>query len=439
MKKILIAGAGHGGLAVAAFLAEKGYDVRLYERKRSQDLGYDWDDAISNKTFSCLGIDFNNKDVMPRESAAFYSPSLKTPVIVNFPPEETTYEIQRKVMYRYLLINAEKKGVKMYFDRNISKALISGDNKVMGIIVDGEEIAGDLVIDSAGMYSPVRSSLPESYKMIEGFGRGEVFHTYRAIFDLLPDKPITNADKFNFYFRFNNIEGIAWYKIVDGRADILIGSVVPLTEDEIAVHIEELRKAQPSIGRKLLAAGYVSDIPLRAAFSVMTGDNYASIGDAVSMTIPINGSGITNSIRAGRMLADTIIDINQRKTSYNKENLWNYQVRYMKEIGADMISVDIIKRCILTYPSEIIDYFFDRGIIAAKELLAGALGYEMKLSLRETLEKLFQGFMKLPMLIRLNNALLKSRRAKQHVLKIPNVYHCNAIEKWADKYEAFLK
>ena len=32
-KKILIAGAGHGGLVAGAYLAEKGFDVELFEKK----------------------------------------------------------------------------------------------------------------------------------------------------------------------------------------------------------------------------------------------------------------------------------------------------------------------------------------------------------------------------------------------------------------------
>ena len=38
MKKILIAGAGHGGLVAGKYLAEAGFDVTVYERKQEADL-----------------------------------------------------------------------------------------------------------------------------------------------------------------------------------------------------------------------------------------------------------------------------------------------------------------------------------------------------------------------------------------------------------------
>ena len=53
------------------------------------------------------------------------------------------------------------------------------------------------------------------------FKDNEIFHTYRAIFNLKADEKITNGDKFNIYFKFNNINGIAWYKIVNGYSMFL--------------------------------------------------------------------------------------------------------------------------------------------------------------------------------------------------------------------------
>ncbi|MCR5041882.1 MAG: NAD(P)-binding protein, partial [Clostridia bacterium] len=42
MEKIIVAGAGHGGLVAAAHFAKAGYDVTVYEKNAREDLGYDW-------------------------------------------------------------------------------------------------------------------------------------------------------------------------------------------------------------------------------------------------------------------------------------------------------------------------------------------------------------------------------------------------------------
>ena len=171
--KILIAGAGHGGLTAAAYLSEKGYDVHVYEKLSRDKLGSDWDDAMHGRTFEYAGIkDYDPKDVIPRKKSAFYSTSLKTPILFEYPEGSTFYEIERKVLYKYLLENAENKGAKLHFNTKVDKALIEpAFGKVAGLIIDGVETSGDLVIDSAGMFSPVRDSLPENYNIINEIQR----------------------------------------------------------------------------------------------------------------------------------------------------------------------------------------------------------------------------------------------------------------------------
>ena len=45
--KILVAGAGHGGLAAAGLLAKQGADVTIFERGTEEGLGYDWTDIFN--------------------------------------------------------------------------------------------------------------------------------------------------------------------------------------------------------------------------------------------------------------------------------------------------------------------------------------------------------------------------------------------------------
>ena len=54
-RRILVAGAGHGGLTAAAQLAKAGFDVTVVERHGKDALGYDWFDALNPAVFAAVG------------------------------------------------------------------------------------------------------------------------------------------------------------------------------------------------------------------------------------------------------------------------------------------------------------------------------------------------------------------------------------------------
>ncbi|MDD4316393.1 MAG: NAD(P)/FAD-dependent oxidoreductase [Clostridia bacterium] len=438
MKRILIAGAGHGGLSAAAHLASIGYNVAVYEKQKRQHLGHDWHDTMTNKTFEYAGIEvYDERDIELRKNSTFFSPALRTSISFDIPDSEQEWEIDRKVLYKYLLDNAVKNGAKIYFEKEVQRPLIK-DGKVCGLVVGGEEIQGDLVIDSAGLYSPVMRSLPESYSMAPSYGKNDIFHTFRAYFKLIEGAEITNPKRFNIYFKFNGLKGIAWFKITDGMADVLIGSVEPLKMEQVNDALAKLRLAQPSIGTELLRGGQIKDIPLKSTLSKLVGDNYAALGDVVSMPVPLNGSGITNAVRAGQMLAETLAEIDGRDEEYSEINLWAYQVKYFSEAAPKMISICIIKDRLLKYRPNAIDFLFDKKILTAKELSDGANGREVAMSKADILDKVKKGSSRIIILLQLKSAVAKAKKAKLCALAIPKTYEQAQVNAWRRKIEAFI-
>jgi flavin-dependent dehydrogenase len=191
-KKILVAGAGHGGLVAAAYLAEKGYKVEIFEQMKREELGYDLHDTIKNYTFDLAGIkNVDKKDIHMRKDNVFYPPSLGIEVVVDETPQERVdYEVDRKVIYRYLIDNAVEKGVKINYEQKVSGPYVV-DGKVKGIVVGGKNISGDLVLDSAGMYSPVLNNLPDSYSISSNYTDNDIFHTFRGYFNLVEGKRLS--------------------------------------------------------------------------------------------------------------------------------------------------------------------------------------------------------------------------------------------------------
>ena len=82
----------------------------------------------------------------------------------------------------YIIEHAEKAGVKFVYGCEITGAVVFG-NRVAGIKTAAGEIYADLVIDAAGMNSPVRKSLPHWLGVQNSSIEYEQFYVYRAFWN----------------------------------------------------------------------------------------------------------------------------------------------------------------------------------------------------------------------------------------------------------------
>ena len=159
MKKIIVAGAGHGGITAALNLAKAGYDVTVYEKKKREDLGYDWVDVMCKASFDENGFPRPDESVFgPMVDQGYYAPSKAEKIVVKHGGGDYLGYIERKYLIKYIIDYAEQNGVKFVFSAAVVCALYDND-KVTGIKVhidtEKKDIFGDMVIDAAGMDSPV--------------------------------------------------------------------------------------------------------------------------------------------------------------------------------------------------------------------------------------------------------------------------------------------
>ena len=162
--RILIAGAGHGGLAAGAILAKAGHSVTVVEQKAREQLGHDWEDRF---TFSVLTglLGITESDLLPaiwrdRGDCTFVSPDGATHVDIHFDPNSRQRVMWRKPLLNLLLEHAEKSGVAFLFETPVTAPLMNG-RRVAGLHTKAGELEADLIIDAAGVFSPVRTNLPE--------------------------------------------------------------------------------------------------------------------------------------------------------------------------------------------------------------------------------------------------------------------------------------
>ena len=428
-RKIVIAGAGHGGLVAASKLAQSGFDVTVYEKKSRDELGYDWLDAVDPRAFYEVGLELP-KDMKFEKNGdmRFYNPALSAPLTVESNGNGST-KIERKLIYDLLIDYAEKSGVKLVYNCPVLGPVMNGI-RVAGIETVNGTVTADLVIDSAGMDSPVRENLPFDCNVDNSYGYGECFYAYRAYFNKLP-APEPEVP-YEIFLMHMGERGISWVVTESDCVDVLIGRTSPISDEQVQDVLEKMREFSPQIGKEVVRGGTrVNRIPVRRPLSVMVCDGYAAVGDSAYMTMPMNGSGICAALRAGLMLADTVKADTEEK--YSAETLWDYNRRYILHFGLNFASIDTLKNILLFMSSNGVDFLFDKQIITPNDINFNRGKSESNSSFSDMLGRVSRGMGNLPVLLRTAGALTKGDGLKKVYRTIPEQYELEAVRKWKEE------
>ncbi len=426
MNKIIIIGAGHGGLQAGKVLAENGFDVTVFEKNHRENVGYDWCDDVEPSVFDELSIPLPSGACRP-DALSFVAPFSEKPLFVYSKEETREWHIDRREFLNILIDRAEKAGCSVCFNTEVERLIVENE-RVSGVEIHGEKHYCDLVIDSSGLNSPFRGQLPQSYNITCKLNEDEYFSVYRAFFSQNENVKMPEKHRKKLYLKHLGEKGISWCICEnDGMINVLIGRVGKMSDQTFENALKELRKDNPIIGEKLLRGGQFALIPIRYPLTKMVGDGYAAIGDCAFMTVPLIGSGIANSLRAGQILGEKLV----KYGSADIDTLWEYQKEYYKKIGAEHFAVDALKRALLDADSYDIKYIFECGILTDEDMLAISNGEGFKISLG----KIFKILKKPRFLFSLINAAIKGVSAQKTALKIPEKYDEKTILKWQKKCE----
>lgn len=426
--KILVIGAGVGGVVCAYHLAKKGHNVCVIEQKSYEKVTYDWHDDIAKTSFENAGIPTPPKEFyFDKRNWGFVAPNSKKHVYAPL-DEATDVSIERRPFLYWLCDLAKSVGVEFKFDTKAE--LLCENEKVVGAKVNGESVLADLLVDNAGVDSVIRANLPLSYGIQRHAEKGEVFCAYRGFFNK-NDVAVKDEDTNLAYLLHNGKKGISWC-IADPRedvVDILIGQIDALSDADVAFALDSLKNDNPVLGDKLIRGGKVCRIPVRYPLTKMVGDNFAIIGDSAFMTIPMLGSGMASSMLAGRILAETVCETND----VSLKGLWKYQVEFFKQCGATHCGIDVIKRWLLSADPDDVKFLFEKGVLSEKDINSGAGGSTIKLSPKDLLVKLAKGITRIGLLLDLSGVVNKSNKAVKLANEIPEEYDEKRVSEWEEK------
>lgn len=435
-KKIIVAGMGHGGLAAAAILAKKGFDVTVYEQKSAGTLGYDWTDIFDPKAFAVAGLSMPDKALYTyKEDMTFFNPSMTVGLRQHVPPAQREIKMERRDLYAHLIHCAETSGAKLVYDCTVRGPLMVG-SRVVGIATEQGDFYGDLVIDACGMDSPVRKNLPVCVPIEKEVARLDRISIYRAFFDRAGSGEV--HDPFKVILFADGICGISWIATEEKYTDLLIGRFADFDMAEVDRFADYLRQTNPQLGHTVLRGGQFVQIPVRQPLSVMVWNGYAAIGDSAFMTVPLIGSGIANALRAARLLADTVVADGYGR--FDCETLWPYEVRYFRALGRGLAPLAAAKRLLLKMTPQDIDYFFTSGTLNEDNITMTADFHSLFDLIRfDPADLLHKGktiVQNKPAMQKLLSGVPKIAGAMALSAAIPTHWEERAVRRWAARYAA---
>lgn len=438
-KKIIVAGLGHGGISAAALLAKNGYEVTVYEKKEQGTLGYDWTDIFAPAALRIAEIPMPPRNKYEfKENMTFFSPNAKRGLEQKVPKDELEIKMERKDIYEHLINHAIDCGVKIEYGCEVISPIVN-EKRVTGIVTDKGEIYADLIIDACGMNSPVRRNLPKELGIENKISRREKITIFRAFYNKASEEEV--EAKFRVMLLEGGKLGVSWVASEEEHTDLLVGRFEEFDLDEVNSFAEYLRTKCPRLGKEIVRGGQFVEIPVRHPLSIMVADGYAAIGDSAFMTVPLIGSGIANSLKAAKMLADTVVS--DTTNTYSAEKLWKYQVKYYHTLGAGLAPLECVKFLLLTLTPEDLDYCFNSGMLNEDNITMTAnftaLTDLFKFDVPDLMNKGLQVIKNPKLFKKILSCGASIAKVMAACAAMPPVWNEKAVRKWADLYTKAFK
>lgn len=438
-KKIIVAGLGHGGIAAAALIAKQGYDVTVYEKKSEGTLGYDWTDIFAPKALEIAGMKMPPQSKYEyKQDMTFFNPSQTKSLQQHVPQDQLEIKMERRDIYEHLINHALECGVKIVYDCQVNAPIVLG-NRVVGIKTEKGDVYADLIIDACGMDSPVRCNLPTSFGLEKEVEDGNKIYIYRGFFDVASDEEVDA--KFKVMLFPDGIKGISWVASEEEHTDLLIGRFEKFDMDEVERFSDYLRQTNPRLGKKLVRGGQFVEIPVRQPSAIMIANGYVTIGDSAFMTVPLIGSGIANSLKAARILSDTVAE--DKNGVFSAETLWKYQWGYYKSLGSSLAPLACIKLMLLTLTPQEIDDVFEKGILTDDLITMGAdftgIGDVMSFDVKDLLNKAKQVCADPKLLKKIATCGVRIAKVTAACAAMPKVWNEGMVKAWKKMYDRAFK
>lgn len=460
--KVAVIGAGPGGALLARELAGQGIVVDIYEKGTFEELGHDWSDAVELIALEGAGFDMPHLDGniwkgalvknRPNETGLFEKHAV--PVLqIRSPGQVSTKQAafrmittDRRQLGQTLVKQALAAGASIHYRHEGLKLLFSekGSNGIDNITVHGAviknretgeifEIKADLIVESSGFQSVLRCSLPASSGLAAPFPAGDFALVHREVRGYTPKAK--GADTVPDHYRYGFHSGYQWTHI-HNEETIDVGAGVrnnPANPDPRNI-IEEFISRHPAIKAEKHRGGRSLCIVGRPLDSFVTG-GFMIIGDAASTSVPTTGCGAGSAMLAA-LSAARVISEAAADNRNDLDKLWAINANFYlnSDRGPSFAALSVLRDALQSFNHEELDFFYARDLLDSTTLQNAVNGIFRPLSFGQAIKAL-GALTRMPLLLRLNKAVVKATRLYRHYQDYPEAWDKKHYQKWQKRAE----
>jgi flavin-dependent dehydrogenase len=321
---VIVVGGGPGGSTCSTLIAQKGYNVQLFERDKFPRF-HIGESLIPNTyfVFERLGMlpKLKNSHFVKKHSVQFVNQhgKLSEPFYFfdNKPhPSSQTWQVRRSEFDHIMLNNAREQGVNVHEEVRVLEVLFEGD-KAVGVRIktrDGneQEVRSKVVVDASGQSTMLmdRFGLREWDPVLK---KAALWTYWKGAY-----RDTGRDEGTQVVIQTQGKKGWFWY--IPLHDDIVSVGVVAgydylfterATKDMETIYFEEVAKApglQPRIKNATRCDIFRAQKEYSYRATRAAGNGWALVGDAFGFLDPLYSSGVLLALTSGSMAADNICE-----------------------------------------------------------------------------------------------------------------------------------
>jgi len=454
---IVVIGAGPGGTLLARECARRGIRVTLFEKGSYEKLGHDWSDAVERSAIAAAGFPIPErkdgrwqgeyvKDASGRglyephavDKLTVYSPDYSSAKMITF----KMITLDRQNFAQTLADQAKEAGADIRFGvsgiyllyRETGERTLDGV-EVYGVKIKDEstgkesEVMADLVVESSGFSSVLRTSLPAYTGIADPFKQSDFAIVHREVRKL--DKKLTETDIYPDHYRYGFFTGYQWTHVHnDGSIDVGAGVQNKESNPDPEDLIKECISRHPSIlaekirgGRSLCIVG----LPIRSFVT----NGFIVLGDAAATSIPTTGCGAGSAMFAA-LWALPAIEASVKNGKADVSLLWGLNKAFYLDNprGSHIAALSILRVILQTLTHEELNFLFRKDIMDEKSLESAINGIYEKPTLSQMFKTLTRGIIRPSTLIKLSRASSEGNKMLAHYSRYPAAYDAKKYTEW---------